>query len=129
MNENLFPIDKRISTEYQSLNRRSVSEWKRCLREIKNDGLKFKVAAIVWWDWFLPNRKHSKTIEKMVRSLQEEHYYLNMEKDIFEALIQLGYSSFLAKKRSRIPTSKVESAQSSTRKDPAYDQNDNRTFI
>jgi hypothetical protein len=88
------------------LNKRSTSEWLQLLEEINPYTLRLKVASIVWWD-FISNNPEAAEFRKILRLWKEVYHYPNMEIDIFNALVKLGYHKPIAKKRSVIPSWKT----------------------
>jgi len=94
---------ERVSKEHLLLSKRTETEWVQLVGTIGDKGLRFKISAIIWWDWTTDTHVLP-ALKPMARALREHHYYIGMEGDIFHTLILFGYSERKAKARCVIPS-------------------------
>ena len=84
--------------EHKQLRAKTDNEWKSGLKQIKDKGIRAKVASLIWWDHISELNQDDYPYVNKVRDEPQEHD----EAKEYEGLILCGYDDSRAYRRSRI---------------------------
>jgi|TARA_B100000085_G_scaffold239813_1_gene229922 hypothetical protein len=96
---------RRKRSAYSLLKDYKSTQWRNALSSISNEYLKIKIACIVYWDFYdEENKKCPVYLKKLVQSYDkidpDVFHAMFEEYEVVEALLDIGYTTRLSKRRS-----------------------------